>query len=41
MERDNFEQRDTSQVDCRDLHLDCDDVERNAFVLDKLQIKLL
>jgi hypothetical protein len=41
MERDNFEQRDTSQVDCRDLHLDCNDVELKVIVPDKLQIKLL
>jgi len=41
VERDNFEQRDTIEVDCRDLHLECDDVERNAIFLDKLQIKLL
>ena len=34
VERDNFEQRDTIQVGCRDLHLDFDDVEWNAIVPD-------
>jgi hypothetical protein len=41
VERNNFEQRNTGQVDCRYMHFACDDVEWNAIVPDKLQVKLL